>query len=418
MQSTELPKDKAIQRIKRNKCTACAAEVLLKIIYFFIILLTVALILFTVINYADSPIVGQIKKILPITDFTNNIHHFLKFCSDDFSVLQDFSIVIWTFSVTLIIFYLERTESQIYGTTISQLTTEILSSKFLFLLLCSLISHIVIMLFAIINQDDVLSFFCTIMHFSMMVYIFGAICLLNSKSYIFYKIISEFQQRKVFFKWLKKSKVSFKRRKKNLIYFFNMLRATDYTNESQVHDMDILLKIISDSLLSSNIESDQSNFTYTMFNYIFSLNIDTKIKEKIVQHYLSEFTQIPLQCGIMKSLLTNVYHNPDLQIENIIDSDFNNRSEVVMWGFVYNLYLISISYTHMEYNLLLDKIFRKNILTHTGTLDVMEAIKLWKNIYKNEQGTHTLSSVDFKYYKLIYNAMEDFWNVFYQERRF
>lgn len=361
-----------------------------------------------------------------------NICPFFTITDETFSTFFNFNLVVWTFSVSLIVFYLGRTEVLHYGIQLSDLAKELFNIRDYICILLAILIQLGALLFAVLFEYKVTIFFCTISHLLTMIAILIFICTVNSNSYAKNQIINSFKN--------DYSKLS--------EFFVQMLQHMDYSSEKEIDDLDqILIQIVGFIKEQENTTENKSSsnpsteFICVFFDYLLSSLIDIKLKENIINHYLNQFTDINLQKGVIKSVLENLHYVPDISIENILIGKFPNRDNIILWGFTYNMFLIGTNYIYSEYNLLSDDILRRFVLSSANTATnssytTSKAFIFWNEIYQTySQAENSNDNFDiadsqvspdsfWKLHKenilknsgLTYNKAEVFWDLLNKER--
>lgn len=250
------------------------------------------------------------------------------------STLGTTIFVVWTFSVSLIVFYLGRAEDRKYGIRVIDLMLEDFSISKILGLIFFFVGQLCMLYIAIFfNAICALNFFAVV-QLLIMLYVFLMICMESSNTYV----------RKRIKKHIARSLTEYKTREHGLDWKLSkMLMSTNYTDRRETN---LLLQLYLDIIgsiedeKSPNIEQFTSDFLTQIIQVCDSKETITDITCNLFQKTTNKFAKR----GLTKAIIQSSYY---LEISSILGIEFVDRRETLLWGIAYCIYVCS--YIDMEH---------------------------------------------------------------------
>lgn len=253
-------------------------------------------------------------------EYKFNLEHIFMRADADYAVIAPLAFVIWAFTASLVLFYIERFEEKHYGVRLIDLICE----EFRPMKLCGMILvfflELLTLFWSTVYKKEITFFVSVVLQIGTMVYVFLMICVERSRL----KILDRIKQQT-------RSQIETHDHINWMLE--KMLRNTDYSDEQ---DVDVLIKLIKDVTDEIDGNAKQRQFISCFTDRLLAAIADSSKAKAIVRVMMSEWKSVYAKQGIITSLIDKIYELSTPDITDIINIEFDERKTVIIWGLTYN----------------------------------------------------------------------------------
>lgn len=244
----------------------------------------------------------------------------------DFIGLGSLIFIIWTFSTTLVVFFLGCVNDRRYGIRIIDIVlAEKGAVNELFRLAIWFLMELLILFWAVLYEKEITLTVCLAVQIIWMLFFFLMICRETSEFTIRDKIVQDTVMQievsgtagKLLYKMMRNIEYE------NLIETENFFEVME---ELEVRDT------VNPAARSRAVREFTSDFTEYMMKQI----NDRRRAFSILGNWLTEKYSINIKRGIIKGILDNAYESCCPKVEEILDLEFEQKRDIVIWGMLYN----------------------------------------------------------------------------------
>lgn len=315
-------------------------------------------------------------------------------------------VVIWTFTISLSIYSLERMGMRYYGISMSDILLSDVKLKGLFTLAGMILTELIALIIAAITELVITMAMVAVQQFFIMIYLFLLVCVKTSYVHILEQIsveIEQYDSRNLseLMVEIREAEKSDKGAITKKLMLFKMVRSLDYDD---VYSKDDLLKVlrkcsmrlsemVEDAEKSENSQDKKKNLELLQQNVIFfsrQITLDiicaAKVEEKFLDILYGWMETKGLRLEIKQGIIAAVYEDLTSQSVSIcqylIDAEHKYQRELQIWSAVYNVYMQD--FIGEEWRTIYTKQLFEKLYTNRRQKDMEMALKYWKYIYRTE----------------------------------
>lgn len=322
---------------------------------------------------------------------------------NDFTGIAGMILVVWTFTMALVIFWMGRVEDKQYGIRIMDVFIKTISPntpfKELTLMAIAIAVELIEVFFAVFFKWKYTLKITAFLQILTMMYIFMAVCIEGSRTNILEQI--------------KKSSVDYILDSRNIgdginDFMANMIKSIDYRDEREVNLLNNTIEKIVKRIPAwmncekkTNLQWYMQSFT----DYVVKSCDNADTMEKIINHLFLKMDNVYAKNGIFFSIIDNEYQKGAPNIQHILGNEFNDRNIVIAAGLAYNVYISTRK--NNKYRRELTRKLQCYIKYPLRKNETNEMIEVWaalaKQYGKNEENS------------LLNWEMNTFWELFLKE---
>ena len=244
----------------------------------------------------------------------------------DFIGLGSLIFIIWTFSTTLVVFFLGCVNDRRYGIRIIDIVlAEKGAVNELFRLAIWFLLELLILFWAVLYEKEITLTVCLAVQIIWMLFFFLMICRETSEFTVRDKIVQD---------TVMQIEVSGTAGK--LLY--KMMRNIEYENLIETENFfEVMEELeVRDTVNPVARSSAVREFTSDFTEYMMKQMNDRGRAFSILGNWLTEKYSINIKRGIIKGILDNAYESCCPKVEEILDLEFEQKRDIVIWGMLYN----------------------------------------------------------------------------------
>lgn len=240
-----------------------------------------------------------------------------------FSTLGTIIFVVWTFTVTLIVFYLGRMEHVSYGIRIVDIMLEDLKFKQVVVKVLIFLFQLIALLVTIILELECTLVCCSASQIIIMVYVFVMVCVEPSDV----NVQDTIQKRAI-----KSIEYDIEGNKGVDWMVSQMLYAINYKDKKErLFLIEFLKEIASNSDDKKGLQSFAKDFAEQII-----LNCENRvIATDIMNNALDRVNEVLAKRGIAEAVLI---HSDAIPVETVFNTAFSMRREITLWAITYCFY--------------------------------------------------------------------------------
>lgn len=244
----------------------------------------------------------------------------------DFIGLGSLIFIIWTFSTTLVVFFLGCVNDRRYGIRIIDIVlAEKGAVNELFRLAIWFLLELLILFWAVLYEKEITLTVCLAVQIIWMLFFFLMICRETSEFTVRDKIVQD---------TVMQIEVSGTAGK--LLY--KMMRNIEYENLIETENFfEVMEELeVRDTVNPVARSRAVREFTSDFTEYMMKQMNDRGRAFSILGNWLTEKYSINIKRGIIKGILDNAYESCCPKVEEILDLEFEQKRDIVIWGMLYN----------------------------------------------------------------------------------
>ena len=244
----------------------------------------------------------------------------------DFIGLGSLIFIIWTFSTTLVVFFLGCVNDRRYGIRIIDIVlAEKGAVNELFRLAIWFLLELLILFWAVLYEKEITLTVCLAVQIIWMLFFFLMICRETSEFTVRDKIVQD---------TVMQIEVSGTAGK--LLY--KMMRNIEYENLIETENFFEVMEELEVRDTVNPVAKSRAvrEFTSDFTEYMMKQMNDRGRAFSILGNWLTEKYSINIKRGIIKGILDNAYESCCPKVEEILDLEFEQKRDIVIWGMLYN----------------------------------------------------------------------------------
>lgn len=244
----------------------------------------------------------------------------------DFIGLGSLIFIIWTFSTTLVVFFLGCVNDRRYGIRIIDIVlAEKGAVNELFKLAIWFLLELLILFWAVLYEKEITLTVCLAVQIIWMLFFFLMICRETSEFTVRDKIVQD---------TVMQIEVSGTAGK--LLY--KMMRNIEYENLIETENFFEVMEELEARDTVNPVAKSRAvrEFTSDFTEYMMKQMNDRGRTFSILGNWLTEKYSINIKRGIIKGILDNAYESCCPKVEEILDLEFEQKRDIVIWGMLYN----------------------------------------------------------------------------------
>ena len=257
-----------------------------------------------------------------------------QFFSYEESSLIAVILVVWTFTATLVVFYLEKMEERRYGIRMIEILLITYKQKALFVMTITFMAELFILILASIISLKFTLVASAIIQFGTMLFVFVMVCVETSKDHV-QKVIEEQYLEMQYGKDMKFSDLE---NLYNPLLLIKMIRNLDYSNKENIDD---LLHIIKNVPRYAEWQHAERDINRKLTEYIIASENDKDgLLTLLVSKFHSEKEGLDAKKGILLPLMEFISLT-NLRLCEVLlkTADKNYQKDLYIWCVSINMYL-------------------------------------------------------------------------------
>lgn len=257
-----------------------------------------------------------------------------QFFSYEESSLIAVILVVWTFTATLVVFYLEKMEERRYGIRMIEILLITYKQKALFVMTITFMAELFILILATIISLKFTLVASAVIQFGTMLFVFVMVCVETSKDHV-QKVIEEQYLEMQYGKDMKFSDLE---NLYNPLLLIKMIRNLDYSNKENIDD---LLHIIKNVPRYAEWQHAERDINRKLTEYIIASENDKDgLLTLLVSKFHSEKEGIDAKKGILLPLMEFISLK-NLRLCEVLlkTADKNYQKDLYIWCVSINMYL-------------------------------------------------------------------------------
>lgn len=244
----------------------------------------------------------------------------------DFIGLGSLIFIIWTFSTTLVVFFLGCVNDRRYGIRIIDIVlAEKGAVNELFKLAIWFLLELLILFWAVLYEKEITLTVCLAVQIIWMLFFFLMICRETSEFTIRDKIVQDTEMQ-----------IEISGTAGKLLY--KMMRNIEYENLIETENFFEVMEELEawDTVNPAARSRAVREFTSDFTEYMMKQVNNRGRAFSILGNWLTENYSINIKRGIIKGILDNAYESCCPKVEEILDLEFEQKRDIVIWGMLYN----------------------------------------------------------------------------------
>lgn len=274
-----------------------------------------------------------------------------------FNVIGPIDFVIWTFTVSLVLFYLGKMEDKRYGIRIVDMMPSDLPFEKVIVLVITFLSQLIILLVVLLTGRVIMLVGCTINQVLMMTYVFIMVSVEISSTNVRDKIIERARRCIV-------------RQEDEIDWTLSkLLIGVNYNDFQEVKEVEMLFNEIT---ANESEERGVYNFAKEFAKHVIRTCKSKEIKAQVINRLLINTENIYTKRGVFTAALLC----PEcIDISSIIYTKFDAREKIFLWAIAYCIFYYQ--YENQKHLLFFAKLL-KNVLQ--DNIETTELLNYWANI--------------------------------------
>ncbi len=309
--------------------------------------------------------------------------------NDDYTGIASMVLVVWTFTMALVIFWMGRMEGKRYGIRIRDVFIKNISKGHVGVRLTvmgvTVTLELLILFLAAAYKWPITLEITALQQIVTMAYALVLVCLGSSQAVFLGEIaessvgyiVGEYKNGQGIHKFLAR-----------------MIEKTNYQNESQVNQLIEMIEIIT-GLAEKHIEESKEEkpeeekdkleregrcklqwYMKACMDCMIGICTSKEISERIIKNLMVKITSIDAKQGIIFSVIEQGYQGNTPDIEEILSIDFKGRNLIIISGFAYSEYLSLNSRYHTYFMPDLSRYIHHPMLGE----EIMKARDIWTEL--------------------------------------
>lgn len=329
---------------------------------------------------------------------------------DEFTGIAAMILVVWTFTTSLVIFWIGHMDDKRYGIRLLDLFIQGLypsGYKRLIVMGSALVFELAAIFVTTFYKREIALIVITGMQIFIMVYMFLMICVESSQTNIREQIkrqaVDYIQQNAEDGNGINQ-------------FLVKMIDYTNYKDEGEISQLKDMLEDIEEdintnakkktSLEKNKMQKSMQRFMDSCTDYMIKACNDRETITNIVKNLMKELESVHAKVGIFLSVMENEYRKNAPSVRDIAEIEFQDQKEVIAAGLAYSGY-----YSSQKNDLNYSKIARgvyKYLWKQMGDDELKIIFNTWRSLFKEEGG----NSKD----GLFYWNLDKLWEIISWER--
>lgn len=256
-------------------------------------------------------------------DYIPGLESFFKIEENDFTGLGCVIMVIWTFTTTLLVFYLGKAADKRYGIKVIDITRETYSDFKILCCAATFLLGLLSILGAVKHKWPITLSLHIWLQILWMLYVLVLICVEMSNTHI-----QELIKKDV----MKKYKVGQISR-----FFIKMLNTIDYGDDLEVEKIyDILEETVKE--ISEKQFMAMEDFVAKCLEYMMKAANDKERVAVIIKKYWERKGDkyISVKRGMLVGVLDNIFKEKTPCLKSLVEMTFEDKRKIIIWGIIHN----------------------------------------------------------------------------------
>ena len=275
-----------------------------------------------------------ISIVLDIMSLLYHNIHLPQFFSYEESSLIAVILVVWTFTATLVVFYLEKMEERRYGIRMIEILLITYRQKALFVMTVTFMAELFVLILASIISLKLTLVVSAVIQFCTMLFVFVMVCVETSKDHVQQAIEEQYQV----MQYTRDMKFSDLDNLFKPLLLIKMIRNLDYSNKENIDD---LLHIIKNKPQHTEWQHADRDINRKIIEYIIeSENDKDGLLTLLVSKFQSEEESLEAKKGILLPLI-EVISLTNLRLCEVLlkTADKKYQKNLYIWCVSINMYL-------------------------------------------------------------------------------
>lgn len=307
---------------------------------------------------------------------------------DEFMGIAAMILVVWTFTMSMIIFWISHMDDKRYGIRLLDLFIQGLypsGYKRLIVMGSALVIELTAIFLATFYKREISLIVITGMQIFIMVYMFLMICVESSQTNIREQIkrqaVDYIQQNTEDGNGINQ-------------FLVKMIDYTNYKDEGEISQLKDMLEDIEEdintdakektSLEKNKMQKSMQRFMGSCTDYMIKACRDRETITNIVKILMDESQSVFTKVGIFLSVMENEYRKNAPSVRDIAEVEFQDRKEVIATGLAYSGYYSSQK-NDMNYLKMARGVY-KDLWKQMGDDELKIIFNTWRNLSKEEDG--------------------------------